>query len=383
MAGGWFTARQQKPARDTTAAPRRKWLATISRGPAVHPHSDTDPNPVETASRARNRAGMVTSLLVHDRGRLTQWLIGPVEGLRRVWRSIRQDSSRTHIALVGDAPTPLRHPTSLTLAGNDSHYTTGPTPIGLKSVRPTLTAVIDETVIPRLIAAHPGAWLAPHPRAAELASLLVAKEAAAAFALIDLLRRDADSIESLCAELFEPAARTMGDLWRNDDCTEFDVTLGLGRLQLALHRCSAGEAGWAQPGSAGRSVLLAPSPHEPHMLGSAVAVELFWRAGWDVSCDFPVDVDALTRRVHDHWFDVLDLSLSSAFTRDHRLEEMAATIRAARKSSINPALAVIVDGRLFHDHPLACAAVGADASCSCALELLPVVERQLNRSLLH
>jgi hypothetical protein len=423
MASGWFTARQGDPDRGATSSPRRKWLSTISyRSQAVQPFTEGELDRLEVTSRARNRAESLTGVLIYDKGRFFQWLEGPVEGLRRVWRSIRLDGRHTQIELLGDAPTPVRFFGGWELklarrraagdgaprvAAEGVRADSGQVPYrpgeGLQTVRgpaaandsvsgppsalrPALAALIEEAVIPRLAAAHSSArarLLPTDPRLAELARLLFAKETSAAFELIDRLKADVGSIESLCAELFEPAARSMGDLWRSDDCSEFDVTLGLARLQVALHRCSAHDAAPVRPGSAGRAVLLSPSPHEPHLLGSAVAVELFWRAGWDVSCDFPRSADALSQLLHERWFDVLDLSLSSAFTREHRLEEMAATIRAARESSINPSLAVIVDGRLFHEHPQAGAAVGADACCSCALELLPAAERQLTRATLH
>ena len=115
------------------------------------------------------------------------------------------------------------------------------------------------------------------------------------------------------------------------------------------------------------------------MLGSAMASELFSRAGWDVCCEFPDSDAALSRLVHDRWFDVLDLSLSSVFTREQCLPQMAASIRAAHAHSLNPALAVIVDGRLFHERPWAYAKVGADASSCSVMEIVATAQRQFNR----
>jgi hypothetical protein len=123
-------------------------------------------------------------------------------------------------------------------------------------------------------------------------------------------------------------------------------------------------------------VLVAPSPREPHLLGSVIASEMFWRAGWDVSCEFPDSDAALSQVVHERWFDVLDLSLSPAFTREHSLPAMAASIRAAREGSLNPALVVTVDGRMFHDRPQACAEVGADAGSASALDVVSAATRR-------
>jgi hypothetical protein len=106
---------------------------------------------------------------------------------------------------------------------------------------------------------------------------------------------------------------------------------------------------------------------------------MFWRAGWDVSCEFPSTDAALGQLVRDRWYDVLDLSLSSAFTREHRLPAMAASIRAAHAQSLNPGLTVIVDGRVFHDRPRAFAEVGADASSASALDIVSTSTRQVER----
>ncbi len=100
-----------------------------------------------------------------------------------------------------------------------------------------------------------------------------------------------------------------------------------------------------------------------------IASEMFWRAGWDVHCEFPDTDEALGQLVHDRWFDVLDLSLSGAFAREHRLPAMAASIRAAHAHSLNPALTVIVDGRVFNEQPGAYADVGADAGMASAQDI--------------
>ncbi|HTY94358.1 MAG TPA: hypothetical protein VMC02_10750 [Steroidobacteraceae bacterium] len=197
--------------------------------------------------------------------------------------------------------------------------------------------------------------------------------------MIEKLRSDGRSLAELCAGLFEPAARAMGELWQSDSCTELQVSVGLGRLQVAL-RTASRELSSAVvpllPTDVPHAVLVAPFPREQHVLGSSMASELFARAGWDVSCEFPESNAALGRLVHDRWFDVLDLSLSSVFTREHRLPELAASIKAAHVHSRNPALAVIVDGRVFNERPWAYAQVGADACSGSVMELIATAQRQ-------
>jgi hypothetical protein len=382
--------------------------------------SDAELQRLVASAQTRNRREGITGLLIHDQGRFLQWLEGPAEGLARVWQSIRDDSRHTAITLLGETTAPVRFFGGSPMAlgkrlGNGVGSVAGrndvvlpadliesviqspwaapsvlaglaPRPAAesqqqtrgmVNADRMSLQSLADSVIVPEILARHAQPVAAPpviDPRAAELARLLVAAEPRAAFALIDTLRADGRSITQLCAGLFEPAARALGDLWLSDDCSDFEVTLGLGHLQAALRRVSvdtpsADVPGWPVPMP--HAVLVAPSPREPHLLGSAIASEMFWRAGWDVRCEFPDSDAALNQLVHDRWFDVLDLSLSGAYTRQHSLPAMAASIRAAHAHSLNPALTVIVDGRVFHDQPQAGAGVGADAGARSAQGLVP------------
>jgi hypothetical protein len=128
----------------------------------------------------------------------------------------------------------------------------------------------------------------------------------------------------------------------------------------------------------GHAVLIAPEPGESHGLGAAMASELFWRDGWDVSCEFPSSDAHLGQLLKDRWFDVLELSSSTALARDHRLAAISVTIRAAHAASQNPALMIIVDGRAFIERPQAYLDIGADAGCVTVVEALPAAHRLLS-----
>jgi hypothetical protein len=402
---------------------------------AVAPLSELDLDGLVTAAQRRNREEGVTGVLIHDQGRFMQWLEGPQEGVARVWRSIRKDTRHTQVKVLGVSTTPVRlfggspmmlrkrkpkidgrattatgilgsdvdlpanlldslyaspsvTPSILTTLAPSAEGTprqTRPSSALVDADRRSLLHLVKETIINELVARHalllrPASI--PDPHSEELARLLVAAQPYAAFALIEQLRAGGRSFAQLCGGLFEPSARAMGDLWKTDDCSEFDVALGLCHLQVALRRISLdpiANHGRQLPLSMPHAVLLAPLPREPHMLGSVIASEMFWQAGWDVSCEYPDSDDALGRLVHERWFDVLDLSLSSAFIREHRLPAMAASIRTARAHSRNPGLVVIVDGRIFHERPLAFADVGADAGSTGAQDLISRAAAQIDK----
>jgi methanogenic corrinoid protein MtbC1 len=242
-----------------------------------------------------------------------------------------------------------------------------------------LKAVILDTVIPELAARH---GLAPDglaqdgpgplpvgKRMLELAELLIAADPTAARELIAELQAAEPGTVSLYATLFEPAARRLGDLWSEDVCSEFDVTLGLARIQSAVRLLSPELVRRTARRRPGPAVLIAPEPGELHRLGAVLDSEVLWNIGWNPHCAYPADDHALEDIMAATWFDVLDLSLSAAFRREHWLPRLTRTIDAARHASRNPTLVVVVGGRVFAEHRAIGAQVGADAASTTALHV--------------
>jgi hypothetical protein len=208
-----------------------------------------------------------------------------------------------------------------------------------------------------------------HPRTAELARLLVDADPAQAFALLDLLTAESDSIGDACASVSEPAARSLGELWAADDCTEVDVLLGLGRLRSAIRRFDLASRDQALSGAMMKTVLVIPQPGEKHLIGAALDAEVLCRDGFEPTCEFPVSNEALNKIVCKQWFDAIDVSLSSAFMREESLPRMARTIASAREASLNPDIIVVVGGRIFYEHGAVASTVGADEAHMSALQV--------------
>ena len=248
--------------------------------------------------------------------------------------------------------------------------------------------LIDTEVIPQLVSRGHLAGVAPVGpqldmdfRLDVLLPLLLGSDPAAAFSLLDGLMAQAGSLSALCTNLLEPAARRLGDLWADDACSDFDVTLGLCRLQQAFRQhCRSLPPPERQ--SQVRKVLVATPPGEPHLLGTVVNTQLLWQAGWDAQCAFPPDAQTLRSLVACTWFDAVSLTLSPAFAHPQQVPQLADTIAALRAASLNQALAVVVQGRLFNDaHSAAHAAarVGADAFNLAADQIVPAMQRVLVR----
>jgi hypothetical protein len=237
-----------------------------------------------------------------------------------------------------------------------------------------LRSIIISTVIPELVRHYRKLELSQpflpfHPQAEELADLLVRSNQISALKLIRELHREIRSTPALYGQLFEPAARRLGDLLSEDRCTETDVALGLSHLQLAVSLFAALEEPYKPRAASQQTVLVAPEPGELHGLRAVLDHDVLLRAGWDAHVEWPTDDDALEALVASRWFDVLDLSLSPALRRCDWLRRVKTTIRRARLASRNPALLVLVGGRIFTETKHAAATVGADMRSRSAIHV--------------
>ena len=400
------------PSTRRTTAPAD--LATVVyRSRAVAPLCDEGLRRLMRTAQARNCREAVTGVLLHDDDRFFQWLEGPAEGVERVMRSIRGDPRHTDLEVLDRRASPARVfdgwdmklatpgaasglwdgevlepprgiveglrrrpaaapallvklvPPPAGPAVRDRHEASSPGgPALSRTTASVLKSVILDAVIPSLLHGHglpatEAERSEGNPRAPELAELLVASDQAASLDLIRELRGHDGDARRLYAPLFEPAARSLGDLWGDDLCSEFDVALGLCRLQTAV-RLLGVDAPRTVFRGVQPNVLVAPVPGEPHQLVGALDSEWLWNAGWAPRLEFPADDRALADLVSATWIDVLDLSLSAAFRRAEALPRLARTIAHARRASRNPALVVVVGGRAFVGDGAAGADVGAD-----------------------
>jgi hypothetical protein len=382
-------------------------LAYRSR-PVSQP-SITDLEHLLRAAQQRNRVEGVTGILIYDQGCFFQWLEGPKPGLMRVWDSIRRDPRHVDLKILRHESLPKRlfnhwdmRFARRTRGEIDRTFTVMNAPHELLSkLRQHPSVLVDSgwdsvfstAVVPQLIDAlvHPqpefgdsgdGAvqriWHAPRSAAADLAGLLQHFDPLDSSHFVDALIEQGAGLEPLFREVFEPAARRLGGLWEDDLCDDFGVAAALGRLQVEARRLSAVLCDDTVARHPGHAVLVVSQPGEMHGLGRTMGSELFLRDGWDVICEIPRNNNVLLELVHETWFDVLDLSVSTALRRDQQLATIRATIDATRSASRNPRLAIIVDGRSFFEQPAAYQIVGADMGCRTAAELVPSALRWLD-----
>lgn len=409
-----------------SSMPNAKMLATLTyQSRAVNLLSEAELHTLLQKAQARNKAADITGLLIYDDGRFFQCLEGPADSLEMVWAAIQRDTRHTDVELLGNSPTSTRFfanwdmrlaqsLSSVNSVYTDSMYVAPAvvellyrTPYAAPSIlamlaphravdnvampdqndvdRAVLTEVIRRVAVPQLAAAHGllqplSDGLEAQPleithlsQLSQLPRLLLAAEPSRAFKLIADAYAQRHSLGELCALLLEPTARSLGDLWQSDECSELDVTLGLCRMQTAIRRLDLSEAAPGTQVANPHSALIATQPGELHMLGAATNAEMLWQAGWNTRVEFPATDEALQTLVADTWFDSLDLSMSPSFCREDWAERLKTTIAAARRASKNPSIAIVVSGRLVFEQSDTAERVGADSGSRTALQIESVM----------
>jgi methanogenic corrinoid protein MtbC1 len=229
-----------------------------------------------------------------------------------------------------------------------------------------LVTTIERDVIPRLMLVHrqagaaaaPAAGYAPQADDVErLVGFLLKGDAGGASAFIRRLRERGATPEVLLLALLAPAARGLGRLWEEDRCDFTVVTMGLWRLQRALHELSAAFQLNAEPPVDGRRILLTAVPGEQHSFGLYMVAEFFRRAGWDVVDARYDSNDELLDAVAQQWFAVVGLSIAC----ERWLPQLTHAVEGLREHSKNSAVGIIAGGPLFLLSPELSDHVGADA----------------------
>lgn len=234
---------------------------------------------------------------------------------------------------------------------------------------------IEADVVPRLVMARRVPVLAvgaargdaPNARAeavVDFTQIVLTRPSGEGVTFVETMRSNGASAENVFVDLLTPTARRMGDLWVADLCSFADVTLGLLRLQQLMRDLSPSFQREQKRQWHGRQILLLPQPGEQHTFGLLMVAEFFQRAGWDVWSRPLESATELGGIVHRQWFAIAGLSISS----ERHLDALSLGIKDIRRDSRNPAIAVMVGGSLFMEHPELVAQVGADATASDGLQ---------------
>lgn len=227
----------------------------------------------------------------------------------------------------------------------------------------SLEDIVESDIGPRLALFHQeaGPVAPPEERPTRedierLALLVIGSDEASAVAHFESVRAKGYSYPTLLAHFVAPASQWLGELWKEDECSFFDVTIGVGRLQTFMDRIAEPEtvSAMADPQ---RKALLIALPGEAHLLGLRIIGKLFEANGWEVTLEEQLPGEHNARTVQREWFGVVGLTLSMA----EAAPLAARTVAMIRNASRNPRVAVIVSGNALIRRPELALQIGADA----------------------
>ncbi len=228
--------------------------------------------------------------------------------------------------------------------------------------RKNLTELIVGEIVPRLKTMHHNLTPAEErpvigaQEISEFGALAIGNDEASVSAYFVKMRALGHSLNSLFLDLLAPTARRLGELWEEDACDFFDVTLGLARLQEVLRIFGCAEA--STNCERRQRALLVTAPSEVHGFGLEIVANFMRAASWDVALLKGVSIDENVEAVAREWYAIYGVALAA----EAGLDTVAKLICAARRASRNKFIAVIVGGRVFTANPQLAIQVGADAT---------------------
>ena len=234
-----------------------------------------------------------------------------------------------------------------------------------------LARVIESDIIPRLLMAHrdhvamappalAGTLAVPASFADQFAAATLTEEVGPLLARVEALMASGVNVETIYLDLLAPAARRLGTWWDEDACDFVDVTMGLWRCQEIVHALAALIPGVAPIAGLERRALFSPAPGEQHGFGAVIVEEFFRRDGWQTWSAPALDEDELVALVAGRAFDIVGLTVSV----ERHAPPLRKSIAAVRRVSRNPAIIVLVGGRVFTENPDLAAAIGADGTAA-------------------
>lgn len=241
----------------------------------------------------------------------------------------------------------------------------------------TLASVIENTVVPRLVAQHaPRAKLDLELEVAAFTKTVLDPDPALAHDHFSALLDQGYPIDLLFDNLLAPAAARLGLLWDRDEIDFLEATHAMHHIQqIILSQAAAFYAAGSTVGIE-RNVLLVTLPDELHRLGRCLLRTHLWREGWSVDCHELKTMSELQDLVRNRLYDALGISV----TRLSDPTLLAHALHGVRKASCNKDLVIMAGGRAFNADTSLATAVGVDATAAGGRECVSVLRRFFDRS---
>lgn len=244
-----------------------------------------------------------------------------------------------------------------------------------------LSQTIEGDIIPRLMlafnspqAAAAENLLSDPPFVAdvdEFVQLLLHHDADVAASYVSTLRSEGTPLATLYLDLLAPAARRLGTMWEEDECSFTDVTIGVCRMHqvlLGFSRCfDATRSG----DDSTRTALILPAPGEQHTFGLFMVMEFLRKAGWNCCTGTATTRRDFLRAARREPFDVIGISISS----DQFIDEAAGVVAELRRNPRHADTVFMAGGRAVIEYPDVASRIGCDAMATDGEEAVRMMNR--------
>lgn len=220
-----------------------------------------------------------------------------------------------------------------------------------------LSTVIESEIIPRLQMTFPSPSTELDTDAAALpaeydvdgfVTVLRSGQFDKAFGFVETLRDNGHDLLQIYRHLLAPAARRLGELWENDECSFADVTIAVTKIRhMAIATAPLFPIHTFDEDGSTPRILLTTVPGEQHTIGVHLSVEAFRSEGWSVWSGTPRSTAELIDLVAQEHYDVIGLSISA----NRNLPVVAEAIVDARRASANKGVKIIVGGGIAKSAP--------------------------------
>ncbi len=245
-----------------------------------------------------------------------------------------------------------------------------------------LSKVIENTVVPRLVAQHaPSIDLILEAEVATFTDALLANDKSSARDQFESLSRRGHPLDLLFESLLAPAAMRLGHMWDRDAIDFLDVAQAMNHIQQIILDEARTFCTDSATGVSERNILLVTLPEEHHRLGLCILRSHFWREGWTVDCrelNSSWELHELNsswelqKLVSDRPYDALCVSAA----RILEAAALAHDFKTVRRVSCRSNIVIMAGGHAFNADPRLSMTVGVDATATSARECIAVLRRE-------